>query len=106
MKNIEYILSMVNQACKSSEWTDFDFFCNGEYCRIVNSEDENNQPTIELWIEYELVATITEEWAENGDWFDKIRVFNESWNDFFNDNTEYMGNYVFVQGSEAVPDHT
>jgi len=106
MKNIEYILSMVNQVCKDSDWQAFDFFCSGEYCRLINSEDEYNQPTIELWIEYELVASITEEWTENGEWFDKIKVFDASWNDFFNQNTEYMGSYAFIQGSEEVPDPT
>ena len=106
MKNIEYIMSMVNHVCRDSDWKTFDFFCNGSYCLLVNTEDECNQPIIELWIEYGLVANITEEWTENGEWFDKIRVFDESWEDFFNDDTEYMGKYAFVQEPEEVPDHT
>lgn len=103
MKNIEYIMSMVNHVCRDSDWQVFDFFCNGEYCRLVNNAEEN---VIELWIEYELVANITEECTENGEWFDKIKVFDESWEDFFNDPVEYGHKYAFVQGSEAVPDLT
>ena len=106
MKNIEYILSMINHVSRDSDWQVFDFFCSGEYCRLINSEDKYNQPTIELWIEYEFVATITEEWNDDGEWYDVIRVFDESFEDFFNDDTEYMGKYAFVQGSEEVPDPT
>lgn len=99
-------MSMVNHVCRDSDWQVFDFFCNGEYCRLTNSEDEYQKPTVELWIEYELVANITEEWTGNGEWFNKIKVFNESWKDFFNQNTEYMGKYTFVQRSEEVLDPT
>lgn len=63
MKNIEQILSMVNQVSKDSDWQAFDFFCSGKYCRLVNKEKENH---IELWIEYELVGTITEVWTDDG----------------------------------------
>lgn len=103
MKNIEQILSMVNQVSKDSDWQAFDFFCSGEYCRLVNKEEENH---IELWIEYELVATITEVWTDDGEWYDEIRVFDESKKDFFNENAEYMGKYAFVQEPEEVPDPT
>lgn len=106
MKNIEQILSMLNHVDRDANWITFSFFCNGRYCRLINVEDENNQPVIELWIEYEFVATITEEWTENGEWSDKIRVFHESWKDFFNENVTYDHKYTICTRSEEVPDPT
>lgn len=103
MKNIEYIMSMVNHVCRDSDWQVFNFYCSGLYCRLVNKAEED---VIELLIEYEFVATITEVWTENGEWFNRIKVFDESWKDFFNDEAEYMGKYTFVQESEEVPDIT
>lgn len=103
MKNIEQILSMVNQVSKDYDWQAFEFFCSGKYCRLVNKEEENH---IELWIEYELVGTITEVWTDDGEWYDEIRVFDESWEDFFNENAECMCKYVICTRSEEVPDPT
>lgn len=103
MKNIEQILSMLNHVDKSHDWVEFAFFCSGSYCKFRFNEDTL---IVELYIEYDYVGTITEEWDDDGSWYNKITIENHTYDDFFNETVTYDHKYVFVQEPEEVPDPT